>query len=70
MHITQKSALVEGKEYWHLYVENDCHWKISVKPSIYLDNENWDNMIVFDDENDAKVIAGVLQGLICPFLIR
>ena len=70
MRITQKAALIEGTKYWNLYVDNSCHWSINVTSSIYHNYQNWDKMIVFDDEKDATDTANEIQKLLCPYLIQ
>lgn len=61
MRIRRISDLVDGQVYWHLFVENDCHWRIKVKSSTYKSGENWNDMIVYNDEREAKAQANQLQ---------
>lgn len=60
MNITNPQDLVNGYEYWYLSVENNCHWIIKVKSFIYQSKNTpkslWD-MILFDDEKEAKKMA-------------
>lgn len=69
MRIANLSGLIDGKKYWHLYVECSCHWKIGVKSSNYKQGQNWDNMIVFDAESEARLAAQRLQNTIGKLII-
>ena len=70
MRIKNISSLIDGRVYWHLFVEHDCHWQIKVKPSTFRSGENWNNMIVYDDEGEAKAEAYHLQTSINNLVIK
>lgn len=61
--------LIEGKEYWHLYITYSCHWEIKVKCDKYKIKGNWENMIVFDNENEANNLAEKLHKLLKQYII-
>ncbi len=72
MRIRQISNLVKGKKYWHLSLESNSNWTIGVIDAEYESNnvpENWENMIVFDNEPEARMEARHLQAMINPLLI-
>lgn len=70
MSIKHIADLVDGEEYWHLFVENACHWQIKEKPSIYKKGVNWNDMIVFDNDVEAKNEAIKLQAGINSLIIK
>ncbi len=70
MRIKTISDLVDGHVYWHLFVEKDCHWQIKVTSSTYKNGENWNYMIVYDDEGEAKAEAIQLQTSINNLVIK
>lgn len=70
MRIKNISDLIDGRVYWHLFVENYCHWQIKVRPSTFMSGENWNDMIVYDDEEEAKVEANHLQTSINNLVIK
>jgi hypothetical protein len=70
MRIRNIADLVDGQEYWHLFVENVCHWQISVRLSKYRNGENWTDMIVYDNETEAKAEAQRLQISINSLIIK
>lgn len=70
MRIKSISDLIDGQVYWHLFVENDCHWQIKVKSSTYKHCENWNDMIVYDDECEAKAEANQIQTSINNLVIK
>ena len=70
MRIKDISDLIDGRVYWHLFVENACHWQIKVKPSTFMNGENWKDMIVYDNEGEAKAEAKLLQTSINNLVIK
>lgn len=67
--ITNLSSMLDNKEYWYISVTNNCHWKLKVHSFVYDEKKCIDDMILFDNKDDANLCCTFLQNIANQLMI-
>lgn len=70
--IKNYSDLKDGKKYWYISVEYNCHWGIHVHNFVFKKKKMWRKVwgsIIFDNQKEAEAFMASLQEYLEPYII-